>query len=126
MRRLVGFADERVVRIDAGGARIARPRAEASVHELRGALEALGDFTVESVFVEGPDGNANETDIDAYRPIARRPRWRRLSRSLTRSRHPISACRTPSRPKPSSLNRSRSAQLWHPPLRPFRSLTQSI
>jgi wyosine [tRNA(Phe)-imidazoG37] synthetase (radical SAM superfamily) len=66
IRRLVGFADERIVRIDAGGGRIARPAQEASVHALRAALEALDDFSIESVFVEGPDGNANSTDIDAW------------------------------------------------------------
>jgi len=66
VRRLLGFVDERIVRIDAGGERIARPRDPASLHELRMALGELADFSIEAVFVEGPDGNANPRDVDAW------------------------------------------------------------
>jgi wyosine [tRNA(Phe)-imidazoG37] synthetase (radical SAM superfamily) len=66
VRRLLEFADERIVRIDAGGERISRPRADTPPEELAAALRALPDFSVESIFVEGPQGNTNERDVDAW------------------------------------------------------------
>ena len=67
VRRLVEFADERLVRIDAGGGRISRPRENASPDEaIAAALRQLSDYSVESVFVEGPGGNANERDVSEW------------------------------------------------------------
>jgi wyosine [tRNA(Phe)-imidazoG37] synthetase (radical SAM superfamily) len=53
IRRLLEFADERLVRIDAGGDRISHPRRAVAHEELAAALRELSDFTVESVFVGG-------------------------------------------------------------------------
>lgn len=63
VRRLLEFADERLVRIDAGGERISRPREHVPHEAIAVALRQLSDFSVESVFVEGPGGNANERDV---------------------------------------------------------------
>ena len=63
MRRLLELADERLVRIDAGGDRIARPRRGLPPGELAAALQELSDFTVESIFVEGLGGNSGERDV---------------------------------------------------------------
>jgi wyosine [tRNA(Phe)-imidazoG37] synthetase (radical SAM superfamily) len=66
VRRLLEFADERIVRIDAGGARIARPRSEVSPVAIAAALGELSDFSVESVFVDGPEGNTGERDVNEW------------------------------------------------------------
>jgi wyosine [tRNA(Phe)-imidazoG37] synthetase (radical SAM superfamily) len=66
MRRLVEFADERLVRIDAGGDRIARPQQPVPREEITAALRELSDFSVEAVFVEGPGGNTNERDVSEW------------------------------------------------------------
>jgi wyosine [tRNA(Phe)-imidazoG37] synthetase (radical SAM superfamily) len=66
VRRLLGFADERLVRIDAGGDRISRPRRELPQSELATALHELGDFNVESVFVEGAGGNTGDGDVQEW------------------------------------------------------------
>jgi len=66
IRRLLEFADERLVRIDAGGDRIARPRHALAHAELAAALHELSDFTVESVFVEGPGGNTGDRDVSEW------------------------------------------------------------
>ncbi len=66
VRRLLGFADECVVRIDAGGERISRPARSAPHGALAAALCELPDFSVESVFVQGPEGNTNERDVDEW------------------------------------------------------------
>jgi wyosine [tRNA(Phe)-imidazoG37] synthetase (radical SAM superfamily) len=66
IRRLLEFADERLVRIDAGGDRIARPRHELPHEEIAAALHELPDFTVESVFVEGPGGNTGDRDVSEW------------------------------------------------------------
>lgn len=66
IRRLLEFADERLVRIDAGGDRISRPRRALSHGELAAALHALSDFTVESVFVEGPGGNTSDSEVGEW------------------------------------------------------------
>jgi wyosine [tRNA(Phe)-imidazoG37] synthetase (radical SAM superfamily) len=63
IRRLLELADERLVRIDAGGDRIERPRRALPRGELAAALHELSDFTVESVFVEGLAGNTGERDV---------------------------------------------------------------
>ena len=66
MRRLLAFADERLIRIDAGGDRIARPRRATSREAMAAALRELPDFTVESIFVEGPGGNTGDRDVDDW------------------------------------------------------------
>lgn len=66
VRRLLEFADERIVRIDAGGTRISRPRDDPSPDAVAAALRELPDFSVESIFVEGPAGNTNESDVEAW------------------------------------------------------------
>ena len=63
MRRLLEFADERIVRIDAGGERIDRPRAGPTREEILEALRQLSDFSAESVFVAGFRGNLNDGDV---------------------------------------------------------------
>ena len=64
VRRLLGFADERIVRIDAGGGRISRGKTPAEAIAV--ALRELPDFSVESIFVEGPEGNTTARDVDAW------------------------------------------------------------
>lgn len=66
VRRLLGFADERLVRIDAGGSRIARPHGGPGAARIDAALAELADFSVESVFVEGPDANTGDADVRAW------------------------------------------------------------
>jgi wyosine [tRNA(Phe)-imidazoG37] synthetase (radical SAM superfamily) len=66
VRRLLDFADERLVRFDAGGDRIARPHEPLSREQLAAGLRELSDFCVESVFVDGPDGNTNGRDVDDW------------------------------------------------------------
>jgi wyosine [tRNA(Phe)-imidazoG37] synthetase (radical SAM superfamily) len=66
IRRLLGFADERLVRVDAGGDRIARPRHEGASASIAAALRELRDFCVESIFVEGPGGNTGDTEVSAW------------------------------------------------------------
>jgi len=64
VRRLIGFADERVVRMDADSERI--EGAEPALAELRPALQELDDFSLESVFVDGPQGNLGEPEVEAW------------------------------------------------------------
>lgn len=64
VRRLIGFADERVVRIDADGGRVAG--AEPTLEELRAALGELPDFSVEAVFLAGEEGNVGEGAVAAW------------------------------------------------------------
>jgi wyosine [tRNA(Phe)-imidazoG37] synthetase (radical SAM superfamily) len=64
VRRLLGFADERIVRIDAGGARVSR--GSTPPEEIAAALRELPDFSVESIFVEGPEGNTSARDVDEW------------------------------------------------------------
>jgi len=66
VRRWLEFADERLVRVDAGGDRIARPRHAESQESIAAALRELSDFTVESVFVDGPGGNTNAWDVEEW------------------------------------------------------------
>jgi wyosine [tRNA(Phe)-imidazoG37] synthetase (radical SAM superfamily) len=66
IRRLLEFADERLIRIDAGGERIGRPRHSIPRAELAAALHELPDFTVESIFVEGAGGNTNDRDVSDW------------------------------------------------------------
>ena len=66
IRRLLEFADERLVRIDAGGDRIARPRHALPSEAIAAGLRELSDFTVESVFVEGPGGNTSDRDVSEW------------------------------------------------------------
>jgi len=66
IRRLLEFADERLIRIDAGGDRIARPRHTLPRDALSAALHELSDFTVESIFVEGPGGNTGDRDVEEW------------------------------------------------------------
>jgi wyosine [tRNA(Phe)-imidazoG37] synthetase (radical SAM superfamily) len=66
IRRLLDFADERLVRIDAGGDRVARARKPVSDAEIAAALHQLRDFSVEAVFVDGPSGNINEREIGEW------------------------------------------------------------
>ena len=54
------------MRIDAGGERISRPARPAARGAIAAALCELSDFSVESVFVQGPEGNANERDVDEW------------------------------------------------------------
>ena len=63
IRRWLEFADERLVRIDAGGDRISRPRHPLARGAIADALRELPDFSVESVFVEGPGGNTGARDV---------------------------------------------------------------
>jgi hypothetical protein len=63
---LLEFADERLVRIDAGGDRIARPRRALPREAIAAALHELSDFAVESVFVEGPGGNTSDRDVSEW------------------------------------------------------------
>jgi len=64
VRRLIAFADERVVRLDAAGERIEGK--EPPLEVLRAALSELASFSLESVFVEGRDGNAGDDEVDAW------------------------------------------------------------
>lgn len=66
VRRLLSFADERVVRIDAGGERISRPHGGAGAEAIDAALRQLPDFSAESFFVEGADGNIAEADVSGW------------------------------------------------------------
>jgi wyosine [tRNA(Phe)-imidazoG37] synthetase (radical SAM superfamily) len=66
IRRLMEFANERLVRIDAGGDRIARPKQPVPREEIAAGLRELSDFSVEAVFVEGPGGNTNERDVSEW------------------------------------------------------------
>lgn len=66
VRRLLEFADERIVRIDAGAERISRPRANTPREALAAALRELPDFSVESIFVEGPNGNTGDRDVEEW------------------------------------------------------------
>lgn len=63
VRRLLAFADECVVRLDAGGDRIERPGQPIDEPSLRTALDELVGFSVEAVFVEGRAANTGETDV---------------------------------------------------------------
>jgi hypothetical protein len=64
VRRLLGFADQRIVRIDAGGARVSGAHAPAEA--IAAALHELLDFSVESIFVEGSEGNTSARDVDEW------------------------------------------------------------
>jgi wyosine [tRNA(Phe)-imidazoG37] synthetase (radical SAM superfamily) len=64
VRRSLEFADERIVRIDAGGARVSR--ANMPVEPIAAALRKLPDFSVESIFVEGSEGNTSARDVDEW------------------------------------------------------------
>jgi wyosine [tRNA(Phe)-imidazoG37] synthetase (radical SAM superfamily) len=66
VRRLLELADERIVRVDAGGERIARPSGRARPGAILAGLALLSDFSVESVFVEGSGGNVDADSIDAW------------------------------------------------------------
>ncbi len=66
VRRLLALADERVVRIDAGGERVSRPHAGPARAEIALALRELPDFCVESFFVDGPEGNVGEREVDEW------------------------------------------------------------
>ena len=66
VRRWLEFADERLVRVDAGGDRISRPHHVQSPEAIAVALRQLSDFCVESVFVAGPGGNTNEFDVEEW------------------------------------------------------------
>ena len=66
VRRLLGFADECLVRVDAGADRIDRPDRAMPRELVAAALRELSDFCVESVFVEGPDGNTGERDVEDW------------------------------------------------------------
>jgi wyosine [tRNA(Phe)-imidazoG37] synthetase (radical SAM superfamily) len=66
VRRWLEFVDERLVRVDAGGDRISRPRRAQSAESIADGLRQLSDFSVESVFVEGLGGNTNDRDVDAW------------------------------------------------------------
>jgi wyosine [tRNA(Phe)-imidazoG37] synthetase (radical SAM superfamily) len=66
VRRLLRFADECLVRIDAGGDRIERPDHSVSREQIAAALRELPAFSVESVFVDGPAGNTNERDVEDW------------------------------------------------------------
>ncbi len=63
MRRILQFADELVVRVDAGSARIDRPGPRSPLGAIVASLTQLSDFSVESVFVDGPGGNTDEESI---------------------------------------------------------------
>jgi wyosine [tRNA(Phe)-imidazoG37] synthetase (radical SAM superfamily) len=64
VRRLLEFADERIVRVDAGGARVSRGSTPAEA--IAAALRELPDFSVESIFVEGPEGNTRVRDVEEW------------------------------------------------------------
>jgi wyosine [tRNA(Phe)-imidazoG37] synthetase (radical SAM superfamily) len=66
IRRLLEFADERLVRVDAGGDRISRPKRAQPPDQLVAAVHQLSDFSVESVFVGGPYGNTNRRDVSSW------------------------------------------------------------
>jgi wyosine [tRNA(Phe)-imidazoG37] synthetase (radical SAM superfamily) len=66
VRRLLEFADERIVRIDAGGERVSRPRADTAPEELAAVLDELPDYSVESIFVDGLEGNTNGRDVEEW------------------------------------------------------------
>jgi wyosine [tRNA(Phe)-imidazoG37] synthetase (radical SAM superfamily) len=66
MRRLLELADERIVRIDAGGERIARPSGRARPGAVLAGLAFASDFSVESVFVEGPAGNVDSGSVEEW------------------------------------------------------------
>jgi wyosine [tRNA(Phe)-imidazoG37] synthetase (radical SAM superfamily) len=66
LRRLLDFADERIVRIDVGGERISRPRDKMERGTMISSLRSLRNLSVESVFIEGPDSNVNEHDVDEW------------------------------------------------------------
>jgi wyosine [tRNA(Phe)-imidazoG37] synthetase (radical SAM superfamily) len=66
VRRLLEFADDRIVRIDAGGERVSRPSAQPDREGLEQALRQLCDFSVESIFVEGPAGNTSPREVEEW------------------------------------------------------------
>lgn len=66
VRRWLEFADERLIRVDAGGDRVSRPKHAQSRESVEAALRELSDFSVESVFVDGPGGNTNEFDVEEW------------------------------------------------------------
>jgi wyosine [tRNA(Phe)-imidazoG37] synthetase (radical SAM superfamily) len=66
VRRWLECADERLVRVDAGGERISRPKHPTSPESIAAALGQLSDFSVESVFVDGPGGNTNQFDVEEW------------------------------------------------------------
>jgi wyosine [tRNA(Phe)-imidazoG37] synthetase (radical SAM superfamily) len=66
VRRWLEFADERLIRVDAGGDRISRPKHAQSPESVTAALRELSDFCVESVFVDGPAGNTNQYDLEEW------------------------------------------------------------
>jgi wyosine [tRNA(Phe)-imidazoG37] synthetase (radical SAM superfamily) len=76
MRHLLSYADELVVRIDAGGEAVSRIRSGPSHAEIDAALRLLPDLSVESFFVDGDRGNTGERQVDEWiRCVARlRPR----------------------------------------------------
>ena len=62
-RRLLEFADELVVRVDAAGSRVARPGVETPLGAIMMALVQIPLFSVESVFVRGPGGNMDDRSV---------------------------------------------------------------
>ena len=65
-RRLLEFADELIVRLDAGGARTARPATGYPLEKIVVALRELRGFSAESVFVDGPEGNTDGESVAAW------------------------------------------------------------
>jgi wyosine [tRNA(Phe)-imidazoG37] synthetase (radical SAM superfamily) len=66
VRRLLEFADDRIVRIDAGGERVSRPRGPQDRERLAQALRQLSGFSVESIFVEGAAGNTSQREVEEW------------------------------------------------------------
>lgn len=57
VRRALGHVDERILRVDAGGAAVNRPRTDFALESIVPALRELPDFSVEATFVEGHEAN---------------------------------------------------------------------
>jgi wyosine [tRNA(Phe)-imidazoG37] synthetase (radical SAM superfamily) len=65
-RRLLEFADELVVRVDAAGSRVARRGVETPLGAIMMALVQTPLFSVESVFVRGPGGNMDDRSVSEW------------------------------------------------------------
>jgi len=97
VRRALELADERILRLDAGGDRVHRGRLSSPLGAIVATLASLSDFTLESVFVEGRGAN---TDADSVRE------WLELLGELrpshvyvtTIERPPVAAGPLPARP----------------------------
>jgi len=66
VRRILDLVDERIVRLDAGAERISRPFPGAHLGTLIASLASLRDFSVESVFVEGPGANTDGASVAGW------------------------------------------------------------